>query len=219
MHTSVLPALHSQSPASHFAAAEWIDRSGASEVSAHRDYLFKFAMKKVSDEGLADDLVQETLLVALQSRDGNAEFGGRSSYRGWLVGILKHKIMDAYRDRYRFVSLTLENDDGEQSEDHPFLRGHDSAAQSASDPLRSAELSQLLDHVKAAVAQLPSGVAEVFMAREIEGESTASITKRLGVTEENIWVRVHRARKALQGRLLAVGAVETTRAGRLSAAH
>ena len=51
------------------------------------------------------------------------------------------------------------------------------------------------------------------MAREIEGESTASITVRLGVTEQNIWVRVHRARKALQNRLLAVGAVDGLRVG------
>lgn len=193
----------------------------ANEAATHRDYLFKFAMKKVGDADLADDLVQDTLLAAIQSVDSKSAFGGRSLFRGWLTGILKHKIMDAYRDRYRFVSLTLEGDDGEPmepTEDHPMLRERDAAGQAACDPQRAAELSQLLDHVNEAVAALPAGVAEVFMAREIEGESTASITERLGVTEQNIWVRVHRARKALQSRLLAVGAVDGLRSGGMSMA-
>ncbi len=193
----------------------------ATEAATHRDYLYKFAMKKVGDADLADDLVQDTLLAAIQSVDSKSAFGGRSLFRGWLTGILKHKIMDAYRDRYRFVSLTLEGDDGEPmeaTEDHPMLRERDATGQAACDPQRAAELSQLLDHVKDAVAALPAGVAEVFMAREIEGESTASITERLGVTEQNIWVRVHRARKALQSRLLAVGAVDGLRVGGIAMA-
>ncbi len=193
----------------------------ADEAATHRDYLYKFAMKKVGDADLADDLVQDTLLAAIQSVDSKSAFGGRSLFRGWLTGILKHKIMDAYRDRYRFVSLTLENDDGEQmeaTEDHPMLRERDSAGQAACDPQRAAELSQLLHHVNDAVSALPVGVAEVFMAREIEGESTASISERLGVTEQNIWVRVHRARKALQSRLLAVGAVDGVRVGGMAMA-
>ena len=193
----------------------------ATEAATHRDYLYKFAMKKVGDADLADDLVQDTLLAAIQSVDSKSAFGGRSLFRGWLTGILKHKIMDAYRDRYRFVSLTMEGDDGEQmepTEDHPMLRERDAAGQAACDPQRAAELSQLLGHVNDAVAALPAGVAEVFMAREIEGESTASITQRLGVTEQNIWVRVHRARKALQSRLLAVGAVDGMRVGAMAMA-
>ena len=192
----------------------------ATEAATHRDYLYKFAMKKVSDSDLADDLVQDTLLAAIQSVDSKAAFGGRSLFRGWLTGILKHKIMDAYRERHRFVSLTLESDEGdamEPTEDHPVLRERDAAGQPGCDPLRAAELSQLLEHVNDAVAALPVGVALVFMAREIEGESTASITKRLGVTEQNIWVRVHRARKALRSRLLAVGAVDGLRVGAMTA--
>lgn len=207
------------------AAAAALSRSElnalATEASTHRDYLYKFAMKKVGDADLADDLVQDTLLAAIQSVNSKSAFGGRSLFRGWLTGILKHKIMDAYRDRYRFVSLTLEGDDGEpmeSTEDHPMLRDRDSAGQAANDPQRAAELSQLLDHVNDAVAALPAGVAEVFMAREIEGESTSSITARLGLTEQNIWVRVHRARKALQSRLLAVGAVDGLRVGGMTMA-
>ena len=91
----------------------------------HRDYLFRFAMRRVGNPELADDLVQETMLAALQSRAAqtpeNAAFGGRSTYRVWLAGILKHKMMDALREKHKFVplTLTLTNDDGEDSEYSP----------------------------------------------------------------------------------------------------
>ena len=210
----LLPATADCAVAAALARSEM--NSLATEAATHRDYLYKFAMKKVGDADLADDLVQDTLLAAIQSVDSKSAFDGRSLFRGWLTGILKHKIMDAYRDRYRFVSLALEGDDGDQmepTEDHPMLRERDATGQASCDPQRAAELSQLLGHVNDAVAALPAGVAEVFMAREIEGETTASITQRLGLTEQNIWVRVHRARKALQSRLLAVGAVDGMRVG------
>ena len=40
----------------------------ATEAATHRDYLYKFAMKKVGDADLADDLVQDTLLAAIRAR-------------------------------------------------------------------------------------------------------------------------------------------------------
>ena len=75
-------------------------------------------------------------------------------------------------------------------------------------PQHACERSELLAQIDEALVKLPSGVAEVFMAREVEGESTASVAARSGLSEANIWVRVHRARKALQTHLAACGAAE-----------
>ena len=180
----------------------------------HRDYLFRFAMRRVGNPELADDLVQETMLAALQSRAAqtpeNAAFGGRSTYRVWLAGILKHKMMDALREKQKFVplTLTLTNDDGEDSEYSPALMELQAHRSDQNDPQQSYELTQLLAQIHEAMQQLPTGVAEVFMAREIEGESTDSISARSGLSEANIWVRVHRARKALQAHLAACGAAQ-----------
>jgi RNA polymerase sigma-70 factor, ECF subfamily len=178
----------------------------------HRDYLYRFAMRRVGNPELADDLVQETMLAALQSKSAAANdaaaFGGRSTYRVWLAGILKHKMMDALRDKHKFVPLTTTDDDGEESEFSPALMALQADSPNAHNPQQACELAQLLGQVQDAMATLPAGVADVFMAREIEGETTESITARSGLTPANIWVRVHRARKALQAHLADCGAAQ-----------
>lgn len=63
-------------------------------LTAHADYLFNLAVGQLRDPLVAQDVVQETFLAALKSRD---RFSGRSSDRTWLVGILRHKIYDHLR--------------------------------------------------------------------------------------------------------------------------
>lgn len=173
--------------------------AAAIEAASHRDYLFRFALRKLQDRDLAEDLVQETLLAALQAKD---TYAGRSSYRVWLIGILKHKICDAWRLNGRTISIT--SDDEDQTCDFDALNHrstnslNDGAQSLSADPQHLYSLHQLLSKVDAAISGLPAAVSEVFFAREIEGESTADLSARLGVSEENIWVRVHRAKKALR---------------------
>jgi RNA polymerase sigma-70 factor, ECF subfamily len=189
-----------------------LQQSPIDHPGLHRDYLYRFAMRRVGNPELADDLVQETMLAALQSKSAAANdpaaFGGRSTYRVWLAGILKHKMMDALRDKHKFVPLTTTDDDGEESEFSPALMALQADSPNAHNPQQACELAQLLGQVQDAMNTLPAGVAEVFMAREIEGETTESITARSGLTPANIWVRVHRARKALQAHLADCGAAQ-----------
>jgi RNA polymerase sigma-70 factor, ECF subfamily len=186
----------------HIAAA-----AVAQEAASHRTYLYRFAMKKVGDADLADDLVQETLLAALQSASKSSNFEGRSTYRVWLTGILKHKIMDAWRERGRTVNLAGSEDDGSEADAlEAALQDHaDHATTQRFDPHAEFAWRQFAYRVQAATDELPPGTAEVFVAREIEGESTESLCQRLGLTEQNVWVRVHRARKALKHALTAQG--------------
>ncbi len=58
---------------------DWVDKYG--------DYLFRSAILRVRDEVVAEEIVQETFLAALQARN---RFAGHSSERTWLVGIMKH---------------------------------------------------------------------------------------------------------------------------------
>ena len=186
----------------------------AAQPAMHRDYLYRFAMRRVGDPALADDLVQETFLAALQSSRSKGEaatdvatFSGRSTYRVWLAGILKHKLADAMRDRCRFVAITAEDPEREHDEMNAAMVAS-GAGDRGDNPQHACERSELLAQINDALVKLPSGVAEVFMAREVEGETTASIAARSGLSEANIWVRVHRARKALQTHLAACGAAE-----------
>ena len=67
-------------------ADRWVDDYG--------DSLFHFALARVKDKDIAEDLVQETFLAAVKSQE---RFQGRSSEKTWLFGILKHKVIDHYR--------------------------------------------------------------------------------------------------------------------------
>src|SRR6266699_1200870 len=70
----------------------------ATLIHTHRGYLLRVALLQLRDNELAEDVVQDTLLAALQGAEG---FSGRSSLKTWLTGILKHKIVDAIRKKGR----------------------------------------------------------------------------------------------------------------------
>jgi RNA polymerase sigma-70 factor (ECF subfamily) len=80
---------------------EWLD--------AHGDALYRYALLRLRDAHNAEEAVQETFLAALQARE---RFAGGASVRTWLIGILKHKIMDQFRRELREVNL----DDTDQTE-------------------------------------------------------------------------------------------------------
>ena len=74
------------------------DADFSASIHAHRGYLLRVAVLQLRNDELAEDVVQDTLLAALQ---GKAGFSGRSSLKTWLTGILKHKIVDAIRKKGR----------------------------------------------------------------------------------------------------------------------
>src|SRR2546423_14643989 len=72
-------------------------------VNDHGECLYRYALVRVRKPEVAEDLVQETFLAAVR---GYETFGGRSSERSWLVGILKNKIVDHFRKVGRETSFT-----------------------------------------------------------------------------------------------------------------
>ena len=78
------------------------------ELERHRPYLLRFALPQLRDRSAAEDAVQETLLAALQ---GVERFSGQSTVRTWLIGILKHKIIDQIRKVSRERPLELSADE------------------------------------------------------------------------------------------------------------
>ena len=79
------------------------------QIVALQDYLLKFARLQLRNEAWAEDAVSETVLAALAKPQS---FGNRSQLKTWLVGILKHKVVDALRHHHREVcSLDTSDDD------------------------------------------------------------------------------------------------------------
>ena len=80
----------------------------AREVQALRPELLRFARYQLRNDDWAEDAVSETVLAALEKPQS---FGGRSQLKTWLIGILKHKLIDQLRRRAREVSATTDDDD------------------------------------------------------------------------------------------------------------
>jgi RNA polymerase sigma-70 factor, ECF subfamily len=178
-----------------------LDTTKASDwLSAHGDYLFNLAVGQVRDPFVAEDLVQETFFAALKARE---RFSGRSSDRTWLVGILRHKIYDHLRRicRQRPVRMdtTLSRTDHE-SWDDAVLWAHEVAAECV-EPSRRMELDEFRGALEAALGKLPPRIAQVFQLYEVEERPNREVCARLNISENNLWVMLHRARKQLQQEL------------------
>ncbi|MCI0533954.1 MAG: sigma-70 family RNA polymerase sigma factor [Verrucomicrobiales bacterium] len=169
-------------------------------VDAHGDYLFNFAIGQLRDASVAEDLMQETFLAAFKARD---RFSAKSSERTWLVGILRHKICDHLRRACRERAVRADPNPARRDEeawDDAVVWLHDVAAECA-EPSRRLELAEFRTNLEAALGKLPPRVAQVFQLYEVEERSNNEVCQRLNITESNLWVMLHRARKQLRGHL------------------
>jgi RNA polymerase sigma-70 factor (ECF subfamily) len=173
-----------------------------SELNALRPDLLRFARLQLRDAGAAEDAVQETLLAALA---GGKSFEQRSSYKTWLISILRNKIIDIIRSQGREAPLSSLADDDEAEDakiDALFeANGHwrkDVRPARWSDPEASLEQQQFWRVFEACLDHLPEKTARVFMMREILGLDTEEICKEAGISTSNCWVVLHRARLALR---------------------
>ena len=173
----------------------WVDRYG--------DCLFRFAFTRLRDATVAEDLVQETLLAAIQSLD---KFAGGASERTWLISILKHKVIDYFRKNSKQIQLTDEDTDLSDF-DHFFKRedewdGHwrinlrpVAMSETPEDALERAEFREVLHNCLSA---LPARVANVFTLREMDGLDSEEVCEILSLSANNFWVIMHRARMQLR---------------------
>jgi RNA polymerase sigma-70 factor, ECF subfamily len=174
------------------------DRNG---IAQHRDYLYRYALLHLRDASRAEDVVQETLLAAVESPD---RFSGRSSIRTWLTGILKHKIIDVFRKQSRETPLEPgdEADSDEDFADRYFDRARTdhwhAFPQSWGDPERSLEDKRFWEVFEQCSRQMPPQIARAFYMRELMGLETDEICKALGITATNCWVMLYRARMSLR---------------------
>jgi len=171
-------------------------------LDAHGDYLYRYALVRVRDAAVAEDLLQETLLAAVGSQQRHA---GRSSERTWLVGIMKHKVIDHFRRIASNPQFQLSTESGAEidcfEESGPW-RGHwreerapNNWAVDAGRNLESREFWEVLDHC---LSQLPPQMSIAFTLREIDGLTSTEVCEILNITPNNLWVLLHRSRSKLR---------------------
>jgi RNA polymerase sigma-70 factor (ECF subfamily) len=167
-------------------------------LTLYGDYLFNFAVGQVRDVSVAEDLVQETFLAAIKAHD---QFGGKSSERTWLVSILRHKIYDHLRKTCRERAVRQEPLPADvEAGDESMLWLHDVASESQL-PSRRIELAEFRAHLELALGTLPPRIAQVFQLYEIEERPNREVCAKMNISESNLWVMLHRARKQLRAQL------------------
>jgi RNA polymerase sigma-70 factor (ECF subfamily) len=159
--------------------------------------LFGYARSRLIDSQSAEDVVQETLLAAL---DPGSPYEGRSDERAWLFGILRHKIVDHVRRSARERSLQGGGDPangvaGEFTDQGFWLSG---PKKWTMDPSEALEDQEFLEVMRCCLSALPEQQSHAFALREIEQLGAGSICEILSVSRTNLSTILHRARSQLR---------------------
>jgi RNA polymerase sigma-70 factor (ECF subfamily) len=143
--------------------------------------LFRVARGILADDTEAEDVMQEAYVRAFREL---ANFRGEARFATWLTRIACHEALARAQKRRRLVPIP-----GGEPPDPP------SEALGPERELANRELQALL---REAVEFLPDPLRSVFCLREIEGLSTEETADTLGLTLENVRVRLHRAKRSLR---------------------
>lgn len=171
-------------------ASLWVER--------YADQMYRFTLARVRNSDAAAEIVQSAFFGALQSQ---RSFAGQSSEKTWLFGILKHKIMDHFRELKKQQNFDLIREDDPDPYKDAYT--HDGKWKTpphdwGSDPEKAAENKQLA----AALVKCMEGLSEKFRSililKEVDGCSSEEICKDLDIQPTNLWVILHRARNQMK---------------------
>lgn len=168
------------------------------ELESHRGALLRFAMIQLRDASHAEDCVQETLSAAVQGAD---RFAGESSVRTWLIGILKHKILDHFRRASRERPLPGTGNETSLDDFDALFRENGHFLERPADwgnPEQALAEQEFFTILEECLDRLPRNTALVFKMREVMGIEVSEICKELGITPNNCWVMIYRARMSLR---------------------
>lgn len=167
---------------------KWIDN--------YADALYAYTVARVSDTGLAEDIVQDTFLSAWKNKD---TFKGEASEKSWLFTICKNKIIDHYRKKANSPvqyaeadtsDIYFDNDEHWTREDKPEDWHID-----YNQTIESKEFYDILEYCKKKLQELQQSV---FVMKYMEELDSEKICKVLGITPSNYWVLMHRAKLQLR---------------------
>lgn len=169
------------------------------ELASSRSYLMRFARLQLRNDAWAEDAVSETLLAALAKPQ---TFAQRSQLKTWLVGILKHKVIDILRARSREVSLGTDDDsDGSAELEALQFKADGHFANPPADwgnPEQNLNTRQFFEILEACTDKLPPALGRVFLMREWLELSSEEICKEMGLSTTHLYVQLHRARLRLR---------------------
>ncbi len=151
-----------------------------SQLLKSREKFLGYIRKRISDPDLSEDILQDCLLKAVRNASTIKE---DENLVRWFYRILQNAIIDAYRRGAAETNRRLR------------------FAAEAESAVESEEKNNICECVNELIPTLKPEYAEVTKSIDIDGEDPETVARRLGITQNNLKVRSHRARQALRKRL------------------
>ncbi|MGH9736074.1 MAG: RNA polymerase sigma factor [Candidatus Acidiferrales bacterium] len=172
----------------------WTDEEVVDRVLAGETALYEIIMRRYNqrlyrviramlrDDGETEDVMQDAYVRAYQHL---GQFEKRAPFSTWLTRIAVHEALARLRMRGRTDQLDLTGDDGESNMN---------LSDSSPDPEQNTSQSELSQMLEEAILALPRDYRAVIMLRDVEELSTAEAATALGISEQNVKVRLFRGR-------------------------
>ncbi|MFY8127859.1 MAG: sigma-70 family RNA polymerase sigma factor [Chitinophagaceae bacterium] len=174
-----------------FEPEKWVDN--------YSDALFAYTLKRIGNNvEQAEDIVQETFLSAWKSK---ASFNGTASEKTWLYVICKNKIIDYYRKESNKKHESLEANQEDNMyfvEDGHFNNNYkpeNDVSFNVTDLLQQKEFFKVLYTCKQKLKEIQEKVFSMKYLEQIEADEICNL---LGITTQNYWVLMHRAKLQLR---------------------
>jgi RNA polymerase sigma-70 factor (ECF subfamily) len=159
--------------------------------------LYRVARAILRNDGEAEDVMQDAYVRAYEHLD---QFAGRAKFSTWLTRIAVHEALARQHRRNRYQDLESMS----EQEGDPM----DRFASLALNPEQQASNSEIRRLLEEAVEKLPDAYRAIFILRDVEDMSTSDAAHALEITEENVKVRLYRARALLRKSLYARAGME-----------
>jgi len=159
--------------------------------------LYRVARAILRDNAEAEDVMQDAYVRAYEHL---SQFAGRSQFATWLTRIAIHEALARVQRRKRVDQLgAREWSEGE---------GEANVAATALNPEEQTSVAELGKALESAILAIPDQYRLVLMMRDVEQLSTSETADALELSEENVRVRLHRARGMVRKQLFAQAGVE-----------
>lgn len=152
--------------------------------------IYRVVRAILKDDADAEDVMQQAYLNAYRHLD---QFAERAMFSTWLTKIAVYEALGRVRKRQPATSLDETTAEGTTIMDT--LRSREA------DPEQELLAKETTGLLEAAVTALPDALREVFMLRDVEGLSTLETADSLGIKEDTVKTRLHRARRHMRRQL------------------
>jgi RNA polymerase sigma-70 factor (ECF subfamily) len=153
----------------------------------YNERVYRAARSIVRDEAEAEDVMQQAYVNAYAHL---RQFDRRAKFSTWLTKIAIHEALSRARKRGRYEAVDFTEEENLAVERQP-----------SRDPEHQAFAGELRTLLESSIDELPDGLREVFMLREVDGLNTAETAESLGVSEDVVKTRLSRGRAALRNQL------------------